>query len=102
MRGSRVVIPEKLSQALLKELHSSHIGVVKMKNIARSLLCYWPGIDAVIENIVESCKNCAEVKKNLAKAPPHIWEEPQGNWQRVHIDYAFNDQYIFVIAAKSK
>lgn len=50
LRGIRVVIPKVLRPSILKELHSTHIGMVKMKSIARSL-CYWPKIDEDIENI---------------------------------------------------
>ena len=34
--GSKVVIPENLQSQVLKELHSSHPGVVRMKGIARA------------------------------------------------------------------
>ena len=34
--GFRVLIPEKLREKLLNELHHDHPGIVKMKGIARS------------------------------------------------------------------
>ena len=34
--GFRVIVLEKLREQLLSELHSSHLGVYKMKSIARS------------------------------------------------------------------
>ena len=34
--GMRVVIPNKLQDRVLKELHDGHLGVVKMKALARS------------------------------------------------------------------
>jgi hypothetical protein len=34
--GIRVIIPEKLRQTLLDEIHAGHLGVVKMKSLARS------------------------------------------------------------------
>jgi hypothetical protein len=36
MWGVRVVIPMKLQERVLDELHGGHIGVVKMKALARS------------------------------------------------------------------
>ena len=36
MRGIRVVIPHNLQGRVLDELHGGHIGVVKMKALARS------------------------------------------------------------------
>lgn len=55
----RVVIPESLRQSILKDLHAAHVGIIKMKGIARSYI-YWPGIDADIERIAKSCYNCAK------------------------------------------
>ena len=34
--GSRVVIPAKCQDALLKELHESHPGISQMKSLARN------------------------------------------------------------------
>ena len=34
--GIRVLVPSKLRQKLLEELHESHVGIVRMKNLARS------------------------------------------------------------------
>ena len=36
MWGSRVVIPTKLRSEVLQVLHESHVGVVRMKALARS------------------------------------------------------------------
>jgi len=36
MRGLRVYIPKTLQTEVLKELHSGHFRVVKMKSLARS------------------------------------------------------------------
>ena len=36
MWGIRVVIPHKLRKKVLQELHQSHVGIVRMKSLARS------------------------------------------------------------------
>lgn len=36
MWGYRVIIAEKLRGLILEELHSTHLGIVKMKSLARS------------------------------------------------------------------
>lgn len=54
MWGNRVIVPPKLRQQVLEELHTGHLGVVKMKAMARSYV-WWPGLDAQIE---EKCKTC--------------------------------------------
>lgn len=103
-KGDRVVIPSNLREEILKELHHTHSGIVKMKQLARKY-CFWRGIDSDIERLVRSCPNCAKVKKNPPKVVTHHWEEPDTNFQRVHIDYAgpFQNHNFFVLVdAKSK
>ncbi|PHT96479.1 hypothetical protein BC332_34595 [Capsicum chinense] len=48
MLGHRVVIPPKFRQKLLDELHLAHLGITKMKGIARTII-YWHNIDKDIE-----------------------------------------------------
>lgn len=83
----RVVVPSRLRQVVLNDLHTAHLGVVKMKGIARSFV-YWPGIDADIELIAKSCSDCARYAHAPPKYHDHHWEYPHGPWERIHIDYA--------------
>ncbi|XP_041674675.1 uncharacterized protein K02A2.6-like isoform X1 [Drosophila eugracilis] len=83
----RIVIPTKLRQTILDELHRAHLGVVKMKGIARSFV-YWPGIDKDIENTGKACESCAKNAKLPPKCSDHYWEYPKTPWERIHIDYA--------------
>lgn len=83
----RVVIPPTLRQAILNDLHVGHIGVVKMKGLARSFV-YWPGIDADIEAAVRSCTECARHATAPPKFSSHHWEYPSSPWERIHVDYA--------------
>lgn len=103
-RGQRVVIPKKLQPPILQELHSTHVGIVKMKALARNY-CYWKSIDSDIETLVKSCKECCDNKSNPVKAPLHVWDTPTRNWQRVHMDYAgpfLNHNFLIVVDARSK
>jgi len=103
-RGQRVVVPSTLQVAVLQELHRTHIGISKMKQLARRYV-YWKNIDKDIERLVRECTACAKTKNSPTKVPLHPWEEPKENWQRIHIDYAgpYQDHYfLVVIDAKSK
>ena len=81
--GTRVIIPKVFRCALLKELHCSHLGVSRMKSLARSHL-WWPGIDTDIENVCRNCFECSAVAKAPPSAPAHPWLVSQHPWQRVH------------------
>ena len=39
--GSRVEVPEVLRPRVLNELHSGHVGICRMKSLARSYF-WWP------------------------------------------------------------
>jgi len=63
MLGYRVVIPTNLRKILVEEIHSTHLGIVKMKEIARSYI-WWPGLDKDLEQAVKTCVSCLKQKKN--------------------------------------
>ncbi|XP_055838569.1 uncharacterized protein K02A2.6-like [Episyrphus balteatus] len=103
-RGIRILIPSTLRLKVLQELHTAHIGITKMKAMARSY-CYWPGIDRDIEEMVKSCRDCAKVLTEPSKANNHPWDIPAQPWQRIHIDFAgpFMEHFFLVIVdAKTK
>lgn len=94
----RIVIPEGLKKQILSQLHSSHIGVMKMKSIARNHF-YWPGINADIENLSNSCKDCSVNKSSPVKNKLIPWKWPDEIFYRIHIDYfgKFLDNYFLII-----
>ena len=100
--GMRVVIPDKLQDRVLKELHDGHLGVVKMK--ARSYV-WWPNINAQLEELAKACSGCQLSQTMPTKAPLHPWEWATAPWQRIHIDYAGpfqNSMFLVVVDAHSR
>ena len=85
--GLRVIIPPKFRSRLLDDLHEQHLGICRMKGLARSYL-WWPGLDKDIECLVNACTTCLSVRNAPPKAPLKTWEWPTRVWQRLHIDYA--------------
>ena len=103
-RGQRIMVPVKLQKAVLNELHHTHLGIVKMKQLARQYV-YWRSIDKDIENAVKSCSDCAMTRKSPMKAPTHSWEVPTENFERIHIDYAGPHKghfFFLLVDAKSR
>ena len=103
-KGPRVVVPASLQKSMLAELHRTHVGITKMKQLARKYV-YWKNIDQDIDKCVRLCKNCQMNQNNPPKVTLHPWDEPKENWQRIHIDYAGPFQgyfFLIVVDAKSK
>lgn len=96
--GTRVVIPASLRAIVIRELHASHFGVVRMKALARAFV-WWPNIDGDIENWPGQCQGCLENKKNLPKISLTPWQWPVTPWRRVHADFLgpFRGSMILVI-----
>ena len=85
--GLRVVIPTKLRERIMTELHIGHPGVVRMKALAQSHVC-WPKMDGEIETRAKSCSSCQANKHLPPKAPLLCWPWPSVPWERIHVDYA--------------
>ena len=100
----RVIIPEKLRDQVLKELHQGHQGMVKMKQLSRAHV-WWPNLDRDIDLKVRSCTTCWEKRPNPVKSSLHPWEFSKGPWQRIHADFAGPVKgfyYLVVIDSYSK
>lgn len=99
----RVIVPEFLRKQVLAELHEGHLGVVKMKNIARSYV-YWPSLDAQIELIAKECSACRQQRDAPPRSLLHPWAFPARPWQRIHIDFGEfqGKHYLVSVDAHSK
>ena len=86
------MVPVKLQPRLLRELHFTHPGIVKMKLLARSYI-WWYKIDQDIEEVVRTCENCTVQCSLPPKAPLHSWPWANRPMQRIHIDYAEIEGY---------
>lgn len=85
--GSRLVVPGRLQAQVLDILHLGHFGRQRMKQLARTAV-YWPGIDAAIVRISQTCTSCTAHQNAPSKAATHPWILPEKPWSRVHVDYA--------------
>lgn len=105
MWGHRVTVPIDLRGEILKNLHSSHMGIVRMKALARSYV-WWPRIDHDIESIIRKCETCLiNSKDNPPKSELHVWEWPEAPNERIHVDFLGplgNQMYIAIIDSHSK
>ena len=96
--GARIIIPPKLRNSIIEELHSGHAGSTRMKELARSYL-WWPNLDKDLEEVSHSCPSCLALRSTPGKAELHPWEWPTQPWHRIHVDYAgpVNSNYFLII-----
>ncbi|UYV73747.1 hypothetical protein LAZ67_11000696, partial [Cordylochernes scorpioides] len=98
---SRAVIPRTCQDQMLKLLHQSHIGINRMKSLARSSV-WWPKMDSQIEEFVKECSPCMH-HQTSPPAENTPWPRTNQPWQRVHVDHFYfrGDCYLLVVDANS-
>lgn len=84
--GHRVIIPESFQSRVLEMLHNTHMGIVKMKSLARSYV-WWPNLNNDIEGISKSCNICQTFQRNVNTGILQSWPIENYPWNRIHIDY---------------
>ena len=102
--GYRVIIPAKYQSSIIAELHGGHVGVARMKELARSYI-WWPKIDSHLEEAVKNCDQCLQNSRAPSRGELHPWEWPSQPWHRLHLDYAGpieNKYYLVLVDAYSK
>ncbi|KAF2890905.1 hypothetical protein ILUMI_15268 [Ignelater luminosus] len=69
-----------------------------MKALARSY-CWWPSLDADLEELARSCATCLEMRSDPLKTTLTKWPQTNFAFERIHIDYAgpFLDKMFLVI-----
>ena len=103
VKGHQVVIPSQLCDEALKLLHSSHMGIVKTKDQARTSF-FWPNMNQEIEVHLLECHPCATFQEKWSKET--LLNDPMSNvpWKSLELDnFDFNGRhYLIVIDRFSK
>ena len=69
MKGTRIVVPDKKCEAILKLIHEGHLGVNKCKLHAKETV-YWPGLNDQLEKPVLNCEICLKFSHSKHKQKP--------------------------------
>ena len=103
VKGHQVVIPNQLHDEALKLLHSSPMGIVKMKDRARTSF-FWSSIDRDIESHLSECHPCATFQEKQPKET--LLNDPISTnpWYALAMDnFVFNSKhYLIVVNCFSK
>lgn len=84
--GNRLVVPRSLQEKALESLHDGHIGIVRMKSLARSLI-WWKDINNDIEKYVKECYVCQVTGNKNKNRELSSWPITTKPFERVHIDF---------------
>ena len=82
----RIVIPKKLRNRVIKNLHSAHQGTGSMCARAKSVI-FWPGITSDIDLIRNDCRTCHRNSPSQAKTPPMEPRVPTVPFEMIFADY---------------
>ena len=69
LKGTRIVIPAKKQEAVLKLIHERHVGLNKCKLCAKETV-YWPGLNDQLEKLILNCELCLKYSQSKCKQKP--------------------------------
>lgn len=96
----RVVIPVNMRLKILRLLHANHIGIVKMKELARQTV-FWPRMNFEIENYIKQCEVCIKTSPAPSKPPHNNWIPTTRPFSRLHADFFYFDRKMFLLMVDS-
>ena len=88
LKGTWIVIPNKKSEEILKQIHDSHLGLTKWKLHAKQAV-YWPGLNDQLEQLVLNCQLCLKYLRSKKKPDTYSafgQEVPIFPWTKVATD----------------
>ena len=85
-KGHRLIVPEKLSNGVLQNIHEGHFGFEKMQLRAREAV-FWPGITSDLLQTAQSCEVCQTFSRSQQRETLLPHEVPQGPWEKLGIDF---------------
>ena len=88
LKGTQIIILHKKREAILKQIHDSHLGLTKCKLRAKQVV-YWPGLNDQLEQLVLNCQLCLKYLRSKQKPDTHSalgQEVPIFPWTKIAID----------------
>ncbi|XP_055584906.1 uncharacterized protein K02A2.6-like [Uranotaenia lowii] len=89
-RNDRLVIPKSLQRTMIDRVHISHNGIESTLKLARENI-FWPGMSAMITDVVKDCAVCAKFSSSQQKPPMQSHAVPIYPFQVVSLDIFFAD-----------
>ena len=101
LKGTRIVIPSKKHEAVLRLIHEVHLGLNKCKLYAKETI-YWPGLNDQLHKLILNCELCLKYSQTKCKQPPYMalgQEIPIHPWTKLTTDlFLFEgESYLLVV-----
>jgi hypothetical protein len=94
----RLIIPAKLRNVVLSNLHSANQGTTGMKFHAYQCV-YWPGMDRSIQIHRETCQDCIQHASSHHTEPLVLTPSPSYPFQQVCADYFLIEGHSYLAVA---
>ena len=88
LNSSRIAIPAKKWEAVLKLIHEGHLGLNKWKLHGKETV-YWAGLNDQLEKLILNCKLCLKYLQSKCKQKPSVslvQEIPLHSWTKLATD----------------
>ena len=88
---------------MLRQIHKSHLGIVKCRQRAREVL-FWPGMSLDVEQMITNCSVCADLAKKQPTGSLKPTVPPSLPWQNIGTDlFEFQgEHYLLSVCYRSK
>ena len=89
----RIIIPTSLQKKALDQLYVNHMGIEKIRKLARESI-YSTNIIADMENTIKNCLMCLDFQATQPKDMTLPNEKPERPWQCVGADiFSINNKH---------
>ena len=102
-KGTRLIVPKVMRPEMLRQIHKSHLGIVKCRQRAKEVL-FWPGMSVDIEQMITNCSVCADYGKKQPSEPLKPTIPPSLPWKKIGTDlFEFRgEHYLISVCYRSK
>jgi transposase InsO family protein len=85
LKGERLIVPAGMRADMKVKLHHNHSGIQATLRRAREI-CYWPGMNKDIEEVIAKCNICAQYQAANQKEPLMSSPVPTRPWESIATD----------------
>ena len=101
LKATRIVIPPRMRESTLQQLHEGHLGFTKCYNRAKQTV-YWSNLRKELEELVLNCQLClkySQAKRKPKPTPSFGQEIPVVPWTKLASDifHFQNGSYLLIV-----